>query len=288
MRTFVALVRRPATVAILVLVGIVVRGERARADEGSPGDVAARAANVSRLTDEGFELYRARDYRHANEKFLQAYAVEQDPNLLFNMARCYEAMGDRDSAIEKYESFVAKPDADTQGKRRAIAAIRSLRQAKTKPAEPVGSVSTATGSAAVRDTERDQGGHTSGRENDSFLSTPVIVLGSGVLVVAAGAIAYALGASDHAEVTDSAGYGTPGQVNPMTEAQARQLVESGDTKKLVGAIALGLGGALLATSAVLFAIGSPHGRSTKEAGAVAFGIVPTGAGGGQLLLQGRF
>jgi hypothetical protein len=296
MRIIVTFLRRPPlTVAILVLVGVLLSGGSARADEGSPSDAAARAANVSKLTDEGFELYRSRDYRHANEKFLQAYAVEQDPNLLFNMARCYEAMGDRDSAVEKYESFLAKPDADPQGKRRATAAIRLLRQSRAKNAdrnaEPAGPGPTTGGGAtsvAARDNDPDRGARAGGRENGSFLSPPVIVLGSGVLVAVAGGVAYAMGASDHGKVTNSAGYGTPGQVNTMTEAQARQLVQSGDTKKLIGGIALGVGGALLVTSAVLFGIGPSHGRPTKETGVVAFGLAPTGGGGGQLLLEGRF
>src|SRR5689334_2035256 len=109
-------------------------GRPALADD-APTDPAARAAAVAKLTDDGFALYKIRDYRHAVEKFLQAYALDQDPNLLFNIARCYESMGDPDSAIEKYETFLSKPDADPQGKRRANEAIRALRRQKSASAE---------------------------------------------------------------------------------------------------------------------------------------------------------
>ena len=109
--------------------GLVLLAGLVRADEGIAAGRAS-AIGVSKLSDEGFTLYKARDYRHASEKFLQAYALDPDPNLLFNIARCYESLDDLDAAIEKYESFVATPDADPQGKRRATDALRSLRQAR--------------------------------------------------------------------------------------------------------------------------------------------------------------
>ena len=94
-------------------------------------EVQSAGASGAKLSDEGFDLYRARDYRRAAEKFLQAYTLSQDSNLLFNIARCYEALGDPEAAIEKYEDFLSTPDADVQGKRRATQAIRELRQSKS-------------------------------------------------------------------------------------------------------------------------------------------------------------
>lgn len=276
---------------ILVLTVLVFVGDRARADEGSPGDPSSRGANVAKLTDEGFALYKARDYRHAAEKFLQAYALDEDPNLLFNMARCYEGSGDTDNAIEKYEAFLAKPDADQQGKRRATDAIRTLRQTKNKSVTPasstpaMASTKAAPPPANINGAERsDDAGE---QDKSSLWSAPVVVLGAGVLVAAAGAIAYAMGSNDHSQVTGSVGFGTAGQVDPMTEAQARTLVQSGDTKKLIGVIGFGVGGALMATSAALFVAGAHHGATTKETGVVAFGVSPMNTGG-QFLLQGRF
>src|SRR5688572_2447927 len=76
----------------------------------------ATGSNVAQLNEEGAALYAARDYRRAIEKFIQAYAVDTDPNLLFNIARCYEELGDVDAAIEKYETFLKTPGADTRGR----------------------------------------------------------------------------------------------------------------------------------------------------------------------------
>jgi hypothetical protein len=86
---------------------------------------------------------------------------------------------------------------------------------------------------------------------------------------------------DHDRVTGAAGYGVPGEVVPMTETQARALVDSGRTRKLVGGVAMGVGAAMLTASvAVLLAVPS-------EAHRVAMGVAP-GSDGGSVVLRGRF
>ncbi len=128
----------------LLSIGVFCLAVTAAARTGQAADGAGTAAAVdpttaaeaAKFSEEGVALYKARDYRHAAEKFLQAYPLNQDPNLLFNIARCYEALGDTEAAIEKYEAFVATPDADSQGKRRAGEAVRALRLAKPAPTTP--------------------------------------------------------------------------------------------------------------------------------------------------------
>jgi hypothetical protein len=282
----------------LVFAGMISSG-RALADDAA-AEAAARAAEVSKLNEEGMNLYRARDYRHAIEKFLHAQALDQDPNLLYNIARCYEMLGERGAAIEKYEAFLAKPDADAQGKRRAQEAIRNLRQAaREAPPPPTATGGTATASAAAASPAVGAGPgagieRTSSPgpapEESSFWNARVVTLGVGVLVTAAGGAVYMLGVSDHSKVTSSAGYGTPGQIDPLTEAEAHRLVDSGNTKKLIGEITMGAGGALLVTSAILALVhGSDEGSpsETGNASPVTLRVAPTRTGGG-LILEGRF
>lgn len=290
---------RPLLVTLLALGTPIVAAGQVHADDGSSSD-PSRVAAASKLSDDGLSLYKARDYRHAIEKFLQAYALDPDPNLLFNTARCYEAMGDTDNAIEKYETFLSKGDADPQGKRRATEAIRNLRRGREAGAE-ASSGTTGSGTAgrtratglpsATAADNHDAELKTSatgadGKPGSSLLSPPPLILGAGVLAIAVGAVSYFLGASDHNKVTTSPGYGTAGQVDPMTEVAAKQLVDSGSSKKLIGAIGLGVGAALVATSAVLFVL-TPHRGAEKEATGVAFGITPLSSGG-QVSFQGRF
>jgi tetratricopeptide (TPR) repeat protein len=114
------------------LLAVLLSARAGWAAETSAADAAPEATTAvprARFSEEALVLYKARDYRHAAEKFLQAYSIDHDSNLLFNIARCYEALGDSGGAIEKYEAFLATPDADVEGKRRATLAIHTLRQA---------------------------------------------------------------------------------------------------------------------------------------------------------------
>jgi tetratricopeptide (TPR) repeat protein len=277
--------KRNATVSVFTLLALLLAASGARAEEVD----SSRVASASKLSEEGLFLYKGRDYRHAIEKFLQAFALDPDPNLLFNTARCYEAMGDNDNALEKYEAFLSKPDADPQGKRRATDAVRALREAKEAPSPivpPVAKAPSATPAVEAAGSPAAAKALAPAPQAEGSSSTAAIVtLSAGVVSLAAGAVAYALGRSDHNKVTGAAGYGMMGQVDPMTEGQAQALVDSGKTKKLIGVIGMGLGGALVATSAALFMFGSHD--EMKEPGKVAIGIAPTGDGG-RLLLQGRF
>jgi hypothetical protein len=264
----------------------------ARAEAAPAVDPAARAAAAAKINAEGTALYKERDYRHALEKFLQAEAIDEDSNLLYNIARCYEMLGDRDAAIEKYEAFLAKPDADAQGKRRANDAIREMREAKAAqaaagPARPVATTS-ATAAPAARPAGvalNGEAGATTAKP--SFWTPPRITLGAGIVATAAGAVVYLLGVRDHDKVTSSPGYGMPAQVDPLSQVEAQRLVDSGNTKKLIGGITFGVGAALVVTSAVLYAIGDGHGAPNKEAAGVTVGMAPSRSGG-QLLLEGRF
>jgi len=275
--------------ALALLLGI---GGAARAEPEAPAATEQTASTTtptaSKLNEEGFALYKQRDYRRAAEKFLQTYALEPDPNLLFNIARCYDALGDASAAIEKYEAFLAKPDADPQGKKRAEKALQALRQGKPSSAL---SASTLPPSLASSPDGEAGGADLAAAPKRPFGVLPFVALGAGVAVTAVGAIFYVLGVQDHDKVTGAPGYGNPTQVDPMTERAARALVDSGNTKKTVGAVGLVIGGAALVGSAVLFVLDTPGGGANNEQNkdhrGLAFGFTPD-AGGGRVVLGGAF
>jgi tetratricopeptide (TPR) repeat protein len=112
-------------------VALTLSGRASAAEQTEVAQASARSsshADYQQLVDEGMSLYKAHEHRLALEKFLQAYAIEQDPNLLFNIARCYEARGDHAAAIEKYEQYLADPNSDPQGKERARKFLHALRK----------------------------------------------------------------------------------------------------------------------------------------------------------------
>ena len=264
--------------AVSVVLCALTLGAQAHAQDAQPAapavDPGARAASVQKLSEEGATLYQARDYRRANEKFQQAYAIDPDPNLLYNIGKCFEALGERAAAVEKYEAFLRAPGGDLQGRLKAQESLRVLKaqqQAQSAATAPHPTPApTATADTA------DRGGATR--------TAAWVTLGGGVALAAGGTVVYLLGASDHNKVSSATNFDKPGQVVDMTEARANELRDSGTTKKTVGAVLWGVGGAAVVTAAVLFVV---QGRAGASEGSVAVGAVPL-PGGAAASLVGRF
>jgi tetratricopeptide (TPR) repeat protein len=242
------------------------------------GGAASNQANVAQLNEEGAAFYAARDYRRAIEKFIQAYAIDSDPNLLFNIARCYEELGENEAAIEKYETFLKTPGADARGRQRARESLTALREAQAAGAS--GTDTKPTGA----DHERAEA-HAPAADAAPSGPSPWrwVVLGGAVLGAAVGTTFYVMGANDHSEVTDAPGYGDPTLVSSMTQKQAQDLIDSGDSKKLIGGISLGVAGALAATYVVML-VTQDEPKAT-EAPSLALDWSPNGT---SLTWQGRF
>ncbi len=232
------------------------------------------SSRTNELNEAGARLYREHNYHRAIEKFIEAYAIDHDPNLLFNVARCYEELGDTRAAIEKYTAYLSAPGADAAGRLRADQSLRALRelqkQAAALPRAPAVETPAPTADAAASS----DGGAAPAAEPRVLAWS---ALAAGALVAGAGGVVFYLGLRDHDRVTGSAGYGDANAVSPLTLSEARDLVASGDQKKLGGAIAIGLGGALVATSVALFLL--PRRREGGSSpGSLALGWAP-GAGG---------
>ncbi len=260
--------------------GVIAAAPAARADEPAGDAASKRAQTVTRLNVEGTAFFKARDFRKALERFNEAYGLEAEPDLLYNIARCHEALGETSLAIEKYTRYVEQPGADAEGRARAEEKLRSLKQAQT-----------AAGARAGAGTPPAKGGQPAGvdkaAKGRSFSPWTWVALGVGGAAAAGGTFAFLSGASDHNKVTGASNYGKAGENNEasdLTRARAQDLIDSGDTKKLIGVALWGVGGAALATSAVLLLLERPK---PAESGAAFIGVMP-GPGGGLLSLQGRF
>jgi len=279
-----------SALALVPAIAIALAPAPAIADPAGDGAEPGRAGRAAELNEAGAKLYRERNYRQAIEKFIEAYAIDRDANLLFNIARCYEELGDNSGAIEKYTAYLNAPGADAAGRLRAeqsLRALRALARAKTATASPP---PIAAGSDASEGSARDRRSTAEAKpalddtaaapdaEGSSMQRTLAwSALGAGALVAGLGATVFYLGMRDHDRVTGSPGYGDPTAVNPMTLSEARALVDSGDWKKLAGGIALGVGGALLATSAALF-VWSGEREAQTRAGTPAIGLAPSADG----------
>jgi tetratricopeptide (TPR) repeat protein len=228
------------------------------ADSAGNQRAAEASAEVTRLNEAGSELYKIREYRRAVEKFIEAYAIDHDPNLLFNIARCYEQLGETEAAIEKYEQFSKMPGADTDGRQRAEESLRKLRQlllvqGQDDPptdAEALGQTTSPTPPIAA---PRPAADSVNGEADGSSLRLWAwLSLGVGAAAAGVGTTLYLLGSADHSKVEDTQGFGSSVRVHSLTQAEAEHLVASGDTKKRLGVIGFSAAGAFVVTSALLF------------------------------------
>ncbi len=94
---------------VVAALGIALPSLAFAAEPAATAPDGSTSARIAELNESGARAYADRNYRAAIEKFVEAYAIDHDPNLLFNLARCYEKLGDLPAAIEKYEAFVAAP-----------------------------------------------------------------------------------------------------------------------------------------------------------------------------------
>ena len=72
------------------------------------------------LTEQASQKFRDKDYEAAIALFERAYALNPEPNILFNIGRIYEEAGKLDDAIIYYEKFIADPQVDLESKQKAL------------------------------------------------------------------------------------------------------------------------------------------------------------------------
>jgi len=213
---------------------------------------ASDAERALELNESGSALYAAGDFAGALSAFERAYALVAETNLLFNIAGCHERLGHRTQAVEYYRWFLGSPDANPDGRRRAIAGLSRLEPKSELPPAPAPEADPGTSSATV---------------------WSLATLGAGIVFAGLGAALYLDGAHDHNEVTGAPGYGEI-TGSSLSEVEAQDLIDSGDTKKLLGAIGFGVGGALITTHVVISIWQASE--SDAQASSAEFRLLPNG------------
>jgi tetratricopeptide (TPR) repeat protein len=248
--------------------------------------IAARAdddprADAVKLAEEGIALYGKRDYRAAIETFEKAYALDPDPNLLFNVARSHEKLGENARAIDRYEAFLQVPGTDAQQRVRAeesLKALRKLEADREAAAHPAPIAPAQKTQAPPPPVAPPPPAATGGSGAGLTIGGVVLVsVGGGALI--GGTIAYVLGAEDHNEVTDAPNYDGVGIV-AMTERRAIDLVDSGDAKKGLGIGLWVAGGACLGAGILMLTLpsGGGEGVATETASRNTIGVWGTRGG----------
>lgn len=245
----------------------------------APGPTEAEA-----LSDQAVEAFGDERYDESIALFEQAYALNANPNYLFNIGRVYEEKGDLAEAVSHYQRFVSQPGVDIDAREAATARLKVLRDAldqleedepapveepSTEPAPAEEELETPTLDGEPRDRKRGQqiAGYT--------------LLGMGGVGLIVGGVLGGMASSkardaDDAEFVDD---------RLRMRDDARRQARSADAMFITGGI-LAAGGLVL----VLTTLGkkkrrSQASRGSSRAWALTPAASPTGAGAA---FHGRF
>ena len=86
------------------------------------------AASFEELVSNAVQSYGEHNYEPAISLFLQAYNIQAEPELLYNIARCYERMALPENAVEMYQKFIDTPGSTGDLRIKALSNIATLNQ----------------------------------------------------------------------------------------------------------------------------------------------------------------
>lgn len=194
------------------------------------------AREVETLSRQGSQAYRDRDYAQAIRMFEQAYALESVPNLLYNIAKCYEKMERWDDAIRFYEKFLISPDVETDARQSALERIQTLRgiSQSGRVAEPA---------PAERPMPTPSVGDSSGAHGGTSRAGAYAALGFGAGFLAAGGVFGWLASQSEQEFTTTSVERPTQREQLASQGKSRALVADG--LYVAGALGTVIGAVLL-------------------------------------------
>ncbi len=198
---------------------------------------AVKAEEHSRL---GVEHYQAGRFPDAIREMLAAYQLVPDPGLLYNIARIYQKMGERQLALDFFSRFVKAEDADPGQVQKALGHIQEVRDQVQKDEQ------------AALDLQREERlereeEERRRREEERLMQGPDRTLaytvgGLGAVALVAGGVLGGLAISASADVSNE----------NIVYADRLQARDRGETLALLGDLAVGIGLAGLGAGAALY------------------------------------
>jgi tetratricopeptide (TPR) repeat protein len=226
----------------------------ARAQES--GEVEAETPEIARLDQasldkaevqffQGLAHYRAGRFEQAAVAFQEAYVLTKHRDLLFNVARSRERLGDKPGAIQWYQAYLATQPADE------TAVIHHIRQLGGEPGAPPAQTPAHTDTPVV--------------EKPSVVEEgpgpwPWVAAGTSLAALAAGTV-LGLQALDEASTARSAD----------TRSVATKHKDAAESKALVADVAFGV--SALAAAAAVYLWWQADAEATSEPH-VEVGVVP--------------
>ena len=253
MKRFSAPVHRAMTLLTIVsmavctgLPGHVLAASQAPAEASVGASVAGEpttpdtAANpgAGELSSQAIERFRAKDYDAAARLFEQAYAIDPNPNYLFNIGRVFEEKGDIRSAVTYYQRFVKEPGVDIGSRDLALQRLRVLKAILNETEAPP--PTTAPAESKVDPTQPSRPGGDNPDPKLTMRLSGYGLIGVGAVSMVVGGIFGGLTLAKKNELDDT-----------MIVEQRQSIAHQGKTFAVISDITLFTGGALLVTGIVL-------------------------------------
>ncbi|PRQ03790.1 tetratricopeptide repeat protein [Enhygromyxa salina] len=244
-------------------------------EQDAPTEEEERKSEAEELSDQAIVKFQAKDYDGAVALFEQAYAVDPQPNFLFNIGRVHEEAGNLDKAVEYYAKFVKQPGVDLTSRETALDRLKVLRAILQETTEkpPETKPDTEVEPIEPPPPQPDPVDEDAKRKRKVLRAAGFGLTGVGAAAMIGGAVVGGLAQGDFNKAGEAE---SPGDNQP--------LLDSAKTKALTADILLGVGGAVLLTGVILVAVGfSKPKQSSRVALTPSFG--PRGGGG---VLRVRF
>jgi tetratricopeptide (TPR) repeat protein len=216
---------------------------------------AQQAESFEAVMARAGERYEAKDYAGAIEDFKRAYEIKPVSNLLYNIARTYEKLGQFEEAVTYYERFVNEPEVSVEARTDALARLKALREvvalrkqeadAKRKAEEDKLKAEEAARKAAEEEERRKKLAALPPPKPDRTMS--YIFMGAGGLALVGSGVFALMASGAHGDFEDAA-----------TLADRRSAASDGQTYSVVADSLLGVGVVLAAVGVVFFFTAEPE------------------------------
>jgi tetratricopeptide (TPR) repeat protein len=229
----------------------------------------AQTEPFQEVFEEGIAAFQARDYETALQRFQRSYILSRRPELLFNIGLTLERVGRREDAIATLRQFVSLQPSSPQraDAERRIATMQSTSLPVVTPPvvtpPVVAPPRVVTPPRVVAPPVVVTAPRTAPAPVASRPVWPWVALGGGAAAGIAGAVILATTSDPGAD--DSV----------IMEREYINALESNDTRRIVGAVLLGLGGA----AAVAGVVGLVRGRPSGERASLGVYGWPLAGGG---------
>jgi tetratricopeptide (TPR) repeat protein len=219
----------------------------------------------------GEEMFARSDFEEAVDHFEKAHELSGRPELLYNIGRCHEFMGNLEEAIEVYEAFVASDHDLVPVVEKRVANLKE-KLARRQEAGADGA-----GSGPVEGAREGKPllplGPLAPERGRGLRISGWVLVGAGVASLAAGAALGAVAAGKASDLEEAAAAHQPWADHRASEDQ-------GEALELGQIISLAAGGAAAATGAVLLYLGH---RGEERGGQRAW-IAPSATASGPMLV----